>query len=84
MKCSFCGEDIDRGTGFVYVKKDGKALQFCSQKCKKNLIVLKRKNKKTKWTKFVRDKKVEERQKKTEETKVVKTRERPKRKKSKR
>ncbi|MCC7552667.1 50S ribosomal protein L24e [Candidatus Micrarchaeota archaeon] len=83
MKCSFCGEEIDRGTGFVYVKKDGKALQFCSQKCKKNLIILKRKNKKTKWTKHVKDKKIEEHQKKSEDKKTV-TKERPKRKKSKR
>ncbi len=83
MKCSFCGEMIERGTGFIYVKKDGKALQFCSQKCKKNLIVLKRKNKKTKWTKHVRDKKLESKEKTTEEKKKI-VKARPKRKKSKR
>ncbi|MFA5381569.1 MAG: 50S ribosomal protein L24e [Candidatus Micrarchaeia archaeon] len=82
MRCSFCGEEIDRGTGFIYVKKDGKALQFCTQKCKKNLLVLKRKNKKTPWTKHVRDAKAELKEEVKKETKE-KTK-RPMRKKSQR
>ena len=49
-KCSFCGEEIRRGTGMMYVKKDGKILYFCSKKCEKNLLKLKRKPALTKWT----------------------------------
>jgi len=50
-KCTFCGTIIERGTGKMYVLKDGKILNFCSNKCEKNQIKLKRKAIKTKWTK---------------------------------
>jgi len=49
-ECSFCGEKLKPGTGFLFVKKDGTALFFCSRKCEKNLLVLKRKPSATKWT----------------------------------
>jgi large subunit ribosomal protein L24e len=50
VKCSFCGEDLPQGGGKLYAKKDGSTFYFCSNKCEKNLIVLKRKPVKTKWT----------------------------------
>ncbi|NQV08573.1 50S ribosomal protein L24e [Candidatus Woesearchaeota archaeon] len=50
MKCSFCGEQIRPGTGKMFVKIDGKILYFCSSKCDKNMLKLKRKPRKTKWT----------------------------------
>jgi len=50
VKCDFCGKDIPMGTGMIYVYKDGKTLYFCSTKCKKNALVLKRDNKLLKWT----------------------------------
>lgn len=40
--CSFCGKEIPFGTGKMYVKKDAKILYFCSRKCEKNLLELKR------------------------------------------
>jgi len=49
-KCSFCKTDIEKGTGKIYVKKDGKILHFCSRKCEKNMLKLKRKPAKFKWT----------------------------------
>ncbi len=49
-KCTFCGENIERGTGKMYVQKDGKMLYFCSMKCEKNMLKLKRKPLKTKWS----------------------------------
>ncbi|MBW2993616.1 TRASH domain-containing protein [Candidatus Woesearchaeota archaeon] len=51
MKCTFCGENIKPGTGKMYVKSDGKIFYFCSNKCEKNMLKLKRKPLKTKWTK---------------------------------
>lgn len=51
MKCSFCGISIEPGTGKIYVKKDGKIFYFCSRKCEKNLLKLKRKARKVRWTK---------------------------------
>ena len=50
MKCTFCGKDIPEGTGKIYVKKDGKVFNFCSLKCEKNQLKLKRKSIKVKWT----------------------------------
>ncbi len=48
--CSFCGKDIEKGTGKMFVKKDGKVFWFCSTKCEKNLFKLKRVPRTTKWT----------------------------------
>jgi|TARA_B100001971_G_C17740063_1_gene310239 large subunit ribosomal protein L24e len=49
-KCTFCGETIEKGTGKIYVKKDAKVLYFCSSKCEKNMLKLKRKTITTKWS----------------------------------
>jgi len=49
-KCSFCGVDIEPGTGKMYVKKDGTVLNFDANKCYKNMIQLKRVARKTEWT----------------------------------
>lgn len=49
-KCDFCFRVIEAGTGKMYVKKDGEILHFCSSKCEKNLLKLKRKPRFTKWT----------------------------------
>jgi large subunit ribosomal protein L24e len=48
--CSFCGEAIEPGTGKMYIKKDGTVFTFCSNKCKKNNIKLRRVNRQTRWT----------------------------------
>ncbi len=50
-KCSFCGKNIEKGTGKMLVKKDAKVLYFCSNKCEKNLLKLRRKPIKIRWTK---------------------------------
>ncbi len=50
-KCIFCNNQITKGTGKVFVKKDGKKLNFCSSKCEKNMIKHKRKARETRWTK---------------------------------
>jgi large subunit ribosomal protein L24e len=49
--CSFCGEGIKKGTGKLFVYKTGKQLWFCSNKCEKNMLKLKRKPRLIKWTK---------------------------------
>jgi large subunit ribosomal protein L24e len=53
-KCTFCGNDIEPGTGTMYAKKDGTIYHFCSSKCRKNLLKLKRDPKHVRWTKFYR------------------------------
>jgi large subunit ribosomal protein L24e len=50
VKCTFCGSDIERGTGKMFVKTDGKIFNFCSNKCEKNMFKLKRKPLETKWS----------------------------------
>ncbi len=50
MKSSFSGKEIPKGTGLMYVTKTGKVFYFANSKEYKNMIVLKRKARKTKWT----------------------------------
>lgn len=57
MKCSFCGREVIKGTGKIVVKKEGTMHYFCSNKCEKNLLKLKRNPLKTKWTKEFRKQK---------------------------
>ncbi|MBW2975269.1 50S ribosomal protein L24e [Candidatus Woesearchaeota archaeon] len=50
VKCTFCGDEIKQGTGKMYVKADGKILYFCSNKCEKNMLKLKRKPYNVRWS----------------------------------
>ena len=49
--CSFCGDDIEPGTGKMFVKKDGAIFYFCSAKCERNQLKLGRVPRRVKWTK---------------------------------
>lgn len=49
-QCSFCGRGIKPGTGMMYVRNDGSILRFCSSKCYKNMLKLRRNPKRYKWT----------------------------------
>jgi len=51
VKCTFCGIEIPKATGKMFVKTDGKVYYFCSNKCEKNLIKLGRKPIATRWSK---------------------------------
>ena len=51
VNCSFCGEFVEKGTGKIYVKKDGVVFNFCSRVCEKNQLQLGRIPSKVKWTK---------------------------------
>jgi large subunit ribosomal protein L24e len=50
--CTFCGAEIEPGTGRMYVKKDGVTHNFCSSKCFKNLIELGRVPRRITWTRY--------------------------------
>lgn len=50
QRCSFCGHQINPGTGMMYVKKTGQTFHFCSSKCRKNMIDLRRVPARTEWT----------------------------------
>jgi len=50
VKCDFCNNEIARGTGKIFVRKDGRLVNLCSGKCEKNLLKLDRKSRTTKWT----------------------------------
>ncbi len=57
-KCSFCKQELTPGKGKMYVKKDGKIFYFCSMKCEKNMLKLKRKPAKMKWVTKTKKKRV--------------------------
>ncbi|MCX6772397.1 MAG: hypothetical protein NTV88_01350 [Candidatus Micrarchaeota archaeon] len=48
--CTFCNNQIPKGTGEIYVLRDGTMLNFCSSKCKVNAIDNKREGRLMKWT----------------------------------
>jgi large subunit ribosomal protein L24e len=50
-KCTFCNKEFEEGTGKMFVKTDAKVLFFCSRKCEKNMLDLKRKSREQKWCK---------------------------------
>ncbi len=50
MFCSFCNNEVSRGTGLLYVKKDGTTLSFCSHKCQRNMLNLGREGRLMRWT----------------------------------
>jgi len=47
-KCTFCGKSFVH-SGKMFVQKTGKVLYFCTSKCEKNMLILKRKPRDTKW-----------------------------------
>ncbi len=49
MKCTFCKNEIEQGTGKMYVEIKGKVSNFCKSKCEKNFL-MGRVPKKLKWT----------------------------------
>lgn len=53
-KCTFCGNQIEEGTGKMFVYNSGKIDHFCSKKCEKNLLHLQRKPLQVRWTEFYR------------------------------
>jgi large subunit ribosomal protein L24e len=50
--CTFCGDEIEPGTGKMYIKKDGVVYHFCKSKCFKNMIDLRRVPRRTTWTSY--------------------------------
>lgn len=55
MKCSICRTNIQKGSGKMYVRNDGRIFYFCSSKCQKNFR-MGRETKKLRWAS--REKKV--------------------------
>jgi large subunit ribosomal protein L24e len=52
-RCTFCGGEIEPGTGIMLVRNDGSVRFFCSSKCDRNAR-LGRKSHKIRWTKRYR------------------------------
>jgi large subunit ribosomal protein L24e len=53
--CSFCGYEFPKGTGKLFIQKDGKMLYFCTSKCQKNMLVFNKKALRKRWTKVFAD-----------------------------
>ncbi len=43
MKCSYCSREIEKGTGIMYVKKNGTIRYYCSNRCMKFDLVYSKK-----------------------------------------
>ena len=53
-KCTFCSTQIEKGTGKMFVYVSGKIDYFCSNKCEKNALKLKRDPLRVRWTEHYR------------------------------
>jgi large subunit ribosomal protein L24e len=60
-QCSFCAQEIEPGTGSMFVKRDGTVYTFCSSSCRKQQLVLGRVGHRFKWTRAYELKKAAER-----------------------
>jgi len=49
-QCSFCAQEIEPGTGTMFVKRDGTVFHFCSSSCRKQQLHLGRVGHRFKWT----------------------------------
>jgi large subunit ribosomal protein L24e len=48
--CTFSGEEIEPGTGLMFIKRDGTVMWFKNSKARKNALNLKRNPRRVKWT----------------------------------
>lgn len=48
-KCFFCGREQESFRGLHFIKNDGSVDYFCSSKCRKNALHLKRDKRKMRW-----------------------------------
>jgi large subunit ribosomal protein L24e len=48
-RCSFCKQIYEFPRGLTYILTDGNIKYFCSSKCRKNDLYMKRDNKKVNW-----------------------------------
>ena len=60
-QCSFCAQEIEPGTGTIFVKRDGTVYQFCSSSCRKQQLHLGRIGHRFKWTRAYELKRAAER-----------------------
>ena len=66
-RCTFCGIQIPKSTGKLFVYSSGKTASFCKSKCEKNFMALKRKPLNVRWTEHYR----KEHKKSTKEEKAT-------------
>jgi large subunit ribosomal protein L24e len=59
-QCSFCADEIEPGTGMMFVKRDGTVYNFCSSSCRKQQLHLGRVGHRRKWTRAHAQKKATE------------------------
>ena len=50
VKCFFCGKDESPHKGLHLIRNEGSIIYFCSSKCRKNTLNLKRDKRRIKWT----------------------------------
>ncbi|MEB3773914.1 MAG: 50S ribosomal protein L24e [Desulfurococcales archaeon] len=54
--CSYCGRRIEPGTGLMFVTRRGDILWFCSSKCYKNFMKLRRRPDRQEWIRRMKEK----------------------------
>ena len=77
VKCVFCGREEHHFKGIHLIGNDGSVNYYCSSKCRKNALKLKRDKRKLKWTLAHREERVKTIAKEARDTKAkdIKTKE---------
>lgn len=52
--CTYCGVTIEPGTGVMYVLRNGQIIWFCSSKCFKSYVKLRRRADRQEWVRKLR------------------------------
>jgi len=60
-KCIFCGKEERYFKGLNLIQNDGSVSYFCSSKCRRNFLKLKRDKRKLKWTSAFHEERAKER-----------------------
>ncbi|MCZ6647696.1 MAG: 50S ribosomal protein L24e [Nitrososphaerales archaeon] len=69
--CSFCGGSVNLGEGTLLVRNDGSINWYCSSKCRKSSVFLKRDPRRFKWTTITRQAREKRKEKKKEKKKAT-------------
>lgn len=72
-KCVFCGKEQEDFKGNYYIKNDGTMNYFCTSKCQKSQLKLKRDKKRFRWTErfhIMREKRINREKERAEKLKL--------------
>ena len=72
VKCVFCGKDSSSFKGVHLLRNDGTTSYYCTSKCKRNALNLKRDKRKVRWAEAFHERRAKAKEKSAEKVKIEK------------